>query len=226
VSGARRTAADDRAYVVGVTGGVASGKSTFVERLVAGGPARVVDADREGHAVLDEPEVAQALVAEFGAEILDGAGRVARGPLGARAFASDAALARLNAIVHPPLLARIARRVGALAEGFEGVIAIDAALLVEWDAGRWCDRVIAVLASPDTQVERLVRDRGWAAGRARDLVARQLPNDARAAYADAVVWNDGARDAFERAADAESRATWSAARAELAGRLPPATGLR
>src|SRR6185503_15985118 len=137
------------------------GKSTFVARLAALGPTRVIDADREGHRTLTDPSVARAIAEAFGEEVLDAYGRVVRGVLGPLAFASPEALARLNAIVHPPLLARIAERIAELGrEGFEGIAAIDAALPVEWEAGRWCDRVVAVLASPDAQIERLVRDRG------------------------------------------------------------------
>jgi dephospho-CoA kinase len=220
----RRTQPTDRAYVVGVTGGVASGKTTFVQQLVADGPARVIDADRVGHEVLEEPGVLLALVGAFGDDVLAADGSVVRSALGARAFASDETLQRLNAIVHPPLLARLEKTIAAIAgDAFEGMIVLDAALLVEWDKGAWCDRVVAVLAPPKAQVERLVRERGWSERKAHDLVARQLPNEARAAYADVVLWNDGTRERFEQDAQAASEALWAEARRALALRLPPAT---
>jgi dephospho-CoA kinase len=153
--------------------------------------------------MLARPAVAQALGAEFGADVLDPEGRVRRDVLGPRAFASDGALARLNAIVHPPLLAEIEAILAACGRAaIRGLVVIDAALLVEWDAGRWCDLVVAVLSSPARQVERLVRERGRTPEQARDLVARQLPNEARAAYADVVLWNDGTLEEFRAAARA------------------------
>jgi dephospho-CoA kinase len=227
VSGARRASPGDRLWVVGVTGGAASGKSTFVEILAALGPARVIDADREGHAVLRDPAVARALAREFGDDVLGEGGEVQRSVLGPRAFANPEALARLNAIVHPPLLARIAERLESLAnEGFEGLAVIDAALLVEWDRGAWCDRVVAVLAPPEEQVARLVRERGTPEPVARDVVSRQLPNAAREAYADVTLWNDGPRERFDADARALAGALWAEARTALSRRLPPAPRMR
>ncbi|MGH7726014.1 MAG: dephospho-CoA kinase [Candidatus Eiseniibacteriota bacterium] len=178
--------------VVGVTGGVASGKSTFVRILAGGGESVVLDGDRMGHEVLERPEIKHALAKEFGFEIIDDAGEVQRSVLGPLAFASPDSLAALNAIVHPPLLALVWQRLNLHEdESFDSLVILDAALLVEWDIGAWCDVVVAVLASPASQVERLVRDRGRTEEEARDIVARQLPNEARAAYADFVIENDG-----------------------------------
>ena len=199
--GARRPPGDGL-YVVGVTGGVASGKTTLVAVLrAAGGPGTtVIDADRLGHAILARPAVARALAAEFGADVLDPAtGLVRRDVLGPRAFADDASLARLDAIVRPPLLAELGRILEAHAAAAPAggrLVVLDAALLVEWDAGGRCDEVIAVIATPGTQVERLVRARGKSEEEARAIVARQLPGAARAAYADHVIENDGTMDDF------------------------------
>lgn len=196
----RRDAGDGGAYVVGVTGGVASGKSTFVSELAAGGGAIVIDADRLGHAILARPAVARALAAAFGDDVLEpGTGRVRRDVLGPRAFASPEALARLNAIVHPPLVGELDAILAAHAArpGPAGrLVVIDAALLVEWDGGDRCHEVVAVLARPETQVERLVRDRGRTPDEARTIVERQLPAAARAAYADVVLENDGTVEEF------------------------------
>ena len=194
----RRPAGDDGAYVVGVTGGVASGKTTFVEMLAAGGGARVIDADRLGHAILRRGDVARALAAAFGADVLDAQGAVQREVLGPRAFATPEALAQLNAIVHPPLIAELdrdSRRLRAHARS-AGLVILDAALLVEWDGGDRCDEVVAVIARPETQVARLVRDRGRTPEEARAIVERQLPAAVRAAYADVVIENDGTREEF------------------------------
>ncbi len=196
----RRPASRDGLYVVGVTGGVASGKSTFVEILAAVGPSFVVHADLVGHDILERPEVARPLAAAFGGDILDSEGRVRRPVLGPRAFASPEALARLNAIVHPPLLARLREILEAQARaGFEGLAILDAALLVEWDVGSWCDIVVAILAPPERQVERLMRNRARSEAEARAIVARQLSGAIRATYADFTLANEGTLAAFEEA---------------------------
>lgn len=207
----RVRAPGDRLYVVGVTGGVASGKSTLVAELRAAagagsgfagaGPSVVVvDADRLGHAILARPAIARALASVFGADVLDpSTGAVRRDVLGPRAFADDASLARLDAIVRPPLveeLDRILLAHAATPAPAGRLVVLDAALLVEWDAGDRCDEVVAVLAQPETQVERLVRTRGKTEDEARAIVARQLPRAARAAYADVVIENDGTMEEF------------------------------
>jgi len=103
----RREHPVDGLYVVGVTGGIASGKSTLVPRIAGVLPSVVVDADHLGHAVLERPEVKDALAAEFGADALDEAGRVRRDVVGARAFGSPEKLAALDRITRPPLLERV-----------------------------------------------------------------------------------------------------------------------
>ena len=224
MSGRRRDPAD-RLYVVGVTGGTGTGKTTFVRRLAALGPAVVLDADRIGHDVLDVPAVAEALALAFGPDIVGSRGRVKRAILGRRAFAGPEALARLNAIVHPPLLLRLREALDRLVvSGFEGLAVIDAALLVEWDLGTWCDRVVAVVAPAAAQIVRLVEERGLEVFEAEQRVERQLPNEVRASYADHVLENAGPREEFERDADALAARLWVEARAELArrGRALPA----
>jgi dephospho-CoA kinase len=214
----RRPAGDDGVYVVGVTGGVASGKTTFVEILALGGASRVIDADRLGHAILRRGDVARALAAAFGDDVLDAQGAVQRDVLGPRAFANPESLARLNAIVHPPLIAELDRILTAYTRtAFAGLVILDAALLVEWDGGDRCDEVVAVIAKPETQVARLVRDRGRTADEAKAIVARQLPAAARAAYADVVIENDGTREEFlakARAVAGEIRARAAARRGQ------------
>lgn len=219
----------DRLYVVGVTGGVASGKSTLVAVLrAAGGPGTaVIDADKLGHAILARAGIARALAEAFGADILDPAtGEVRRDVLGPRAFVDDASLARLDAIVRPPLIVELDRILAAHAaqaatpEAAARLVVLDAALLVEWDAGDRCDEIVAVIAGPETQVERLVRMRGKSKEEAQAIVARQLPAAARAAYADRVIENDGTMDEFLAKARGVGAAVHGRATAALVARGP------
>ena len=216
----RRAAPQDGLYVVGVTGGVASGKSTFVRHLAASMPSVVVDADRLGHGVLDRAEVAPRLVRAFGEDVLDEEGRVRRAVLGPRAFATPERLATLNRIVQPPLTEAVERELARLAREFKGLAILDAALLVEWDKGSWCDYVVAVTADPRVRVERLVLRTGLARAEAERRVDAQLPDGARAAYADAVLDNAGTLEEFEAAARACAQAIAARAAAALAARPP------
>jgi dephospho-CoA kinase len=243
----RVRATGDRLYVVGVTGGVASGKSTLVAELRAAsgagsgsgsgsgsgagagaGPSVVVvDADRLGHAILARPAIARALAEAFGADILDPAtGAVRRDVLGPRAFADDASLARLDAIVRPPLVDELDRILSAhvTQAGAPGsparLVVLDAALLVEWDAGDRCDEVVAVIARPGTQVERLVRTRGKTEEEAKAIVARQLPAAARAAYADVVIENDSSLEEFRSEASRVAEGIRTRALAAVGGNGP------
>ncbi|MEP7028928.1 MAG: dephospho-CoA kinase [Candidatus Eisenbacteria bacterium] len=216
---ARRERPTDGLYIVGVTGGIGSGKSTLVPLLVAAMPSERVDADRLGHAVLEQPAVAHALAAEFGADVLDGGGRVQRAVVGARAFAAPARLAALDAITRPPLLALVEATLREHAErGFVGQVVLDAALLVEWDRGSWCDHVIAVVADPAARARRLIARTGLDEAAAARRIAAQRPDAARAADADDAIANDGTIEEFlERGAALAARVA-GLARAALAAR--------
>jgi len=118
-----------RPLVLGIQGGPASGKSRLAGLLAERG-ARVIDADRIGHEVLQRPQVKQALTEAFGREILSRCGAIDRARLAEAAFADEQQLRRLNDIVHPPLLEEIRRRVEGLKEGGDArPIVLDAALL-------------------------------------------------------------------------------------------------
>jgi dephospho-CoA kinase len=214
----RRDAPRDGGYVVGVTGGIASGKSTFARILARAAPSVLVDADRLGHEVLVRPEIAQALARAFGDDVLDPAGRVLRPVLGPRAFASRERLAALDAIVAPPLTALVAKTIDDAARDESRLVVLDAALLVEWDKGAWCDRVVAVTCDRDVRVARLVARTGLPRTEAARRVDLQLPDAARAAYADEVLVNEGTLAEFEREAEARARGVFERARAALADR--------
>jgi len=197
----RRRAARDGLVVVGLTGGLGAGKSTVARALAAAG-ARVVDADRMGHAVLEEAGVRRELAAAFGADVLGADGGVRRDELGRRAFATPEALARLNAVVHPRLLSRLRDEIESLAaEGYRGLVVLDAALLVEWDLGAWCDVVVAVAAPREARRRRAQAALGLSDADVEARLARQLPEEERVRYADRVLVNDGSEeDLAERAA--------------------------
>ena len=176
---------------VGLTGGIGSGKSAVSRQLASYG-AVVVDADLVAREVVavGTPGLA-AVVEAFGLQVLQEDGSLDRAALGRVVFADRDALARLNAITHP----RIAERTGELFRQAAGqvahVVVHDVALLVENGLSRSYDAVVVVAASPQTQLDRLVRLRGMAADEARARIAAQLPLEDKLAVATHVIQNDG-----------------------------------
>ncbi len=176
--------------LVGLTGGVGSGKSTVAGMLRELG-AEVVDADEASHAVYEPgtPGFA-AVIREFGDEYASG-GRIDRQRLGELVFKDADARRRLNAIVHP--LVRdwmAARTVEAVERGAE-VVVQDVPLLFENGLGGLFSSVVLVYVPEDVQVERLVGGRGFTAKRARDVIAAQMPIDEKRRLAGHVIDNSG-----------------------------------
>ena len=196
----RRASAVAGPFRVGVVGRAGSGKTTVARALALGG-AEVIDADALGHQVTDEDaEVRVALSAEYGADVY-GPGGLDRARVAARVFRDPEARARLNQLVHPRILERIRRRFAALERsGFRGIVVVDAALLLDWGLERELDAVIAVTAPEQTQLERLLRSRGWTADEARRRLAVQRDDTRFAAAADVVLDNQGTPDELARAA--------------------------
>ncbi|MGH7394024.1 MAG: dephospho-CoA kinase [Candidatus Methylomirabilales bacterium] len=201
--------------VVGLTGGIATGKSTAARMLEERGAA-VLDADalvRE----LQVPgtEVHRAILAAFGQEILAPDGTLDREKLGARVFADPAARRALEAIVHPAVTAEIARRVEALRRGGRTRLCVlEAALLVEGGPRGIVDRVVVITAPEAEQVARLRVKAGLTEEEAWRRVRAQLPSAVKARHADYILVNDGdlARLARQVAALADALLREAAAR--------------
>jgi dephospho-CoA kinase len=187
---------------VGLTGNVASGKTTVADRWRESG-VTVIDADRLGHAVLEEDaEVREALVREFGGGILGAGGRIDRPALGEAAFAAPGRVASLNAIVHPPLLERLdgelerARRAGA------ELAVVDAALVFEFGLGEVLDAIVLVTAPARIREERLREARGMDPERFARIMETQMPDEEKVEACDYVIVNDGSIDRLRAEADA------------------------
>ena len=209
----RRAPAADGRYVVGLTGGIASGKSTVARVLVERG-ARRVEADRLGHAVLEQPAVREEIRSAFGDAVFDASGAVDRRALGREVFADESARRRLNEISHPRLLAAARAALDESGrDGFRGVVVFEAALLVEWDLGPWCDEVVAVRAPLPARRARAAAALGVSEEEAARRIAAQLPDEERVRYADRVLDNDGTLEEWERRARELADALWAAWRA-------------
>lgn len=177
-----------RRTLIGLTGNIATGKSA-VARMLAGLGATVIDADRVAHEVMEPGGAAYAAVVDaFGPEILDPGGAVDRRRLGDIVFRDPAALARLEAAVHPAVLLEVGRRI---AEAEADVVVVEAIKLIEAGMHRAYDALWVVTAPRGVQIERLVRERGMTHDEAALRVDAQPPQEEKAALADRVLVNDG-----------------------------------
>ncbi|MER7874031.1 dephospho-CoA kinase [Streptomyces solisilvae] len=198
---------------LGLTGGIGAGKSE-VSRILTSLGAVLIDSDRIAREVVEPgtPGLA-AVVAEFGPEVLTGEGRLDRPRLGAIVFNDPERLSALNTIVHPLVRDRSAELQSAAAP--DAVVVHDVPLLAENNLAPLYDLVMVVDATPETQLDRLVRLRGMAEDEARARMAAQATRAERLAIADVVIDNNGPIEALEpqvgkvwadlvrRAADAE-----------------------
>src|SRR3954464_14631104 len=177
---------------VGLTGGVASGKSTVAAILAELG-AVVIDADALAREVVEPgtPGLA-AVVEEFGPEVLTDDGRLDRARLGAVVFGDEQARRRLEGILHPLIRARAAEIESAAPPG--ALVVHDIPLLVESGQADRFDAVLVVDVPVETQVERMVRDRGMRREDALARVAAQADREQRLAAATHVVDNTGTRE--------------------------------
>jgi dephospho-CoA kinase len=178
--------------VVGLTGGIASGKSTFAEVLRARG-APVIDADALARAAVAPGTPALAEIARaFGREVLLPDGSLDRKRLGAIAFADASARGRLEAITHPAVRVAMAAETARLATASHALAFYDVPLLYEVGLDRDLDSVVVVWVPREVQRARLEARDGLAPAEAEARLAAQLPIDEKAARADFVVENTGA----------------------------------
>lgn len=176
--------------MVGLTGGIGSGKSA-VTRLLAEHGAVVVDADLVAREVVEPgTEGLAQVVAEFGEQVLRPDGTLDRPALGALVFADPAKLAALNTIVHPLIGQRTAELL-AQAQAGATVLVHDVPLLVESHLAEAYDAVVVVTADPETQLHRLTTLRGMSEQEARQRIAAQAPLADKLAVATHVISNDG-----------------------------------
>ena len=185
--------------MVGLTGGIGSGKSTVASLLARRG-AVIVDADALARdAVAPGTPGLSEVVARFGAGLVGARGELDRGALAAMVFADPAALADLNAIVHPWVRAAIAERLAGLHGGaFGGLVVLEIPLLVESGRSYGASKVIVVDCPEDVALRRLVEERGMDEGDARRRMAAQVSRADRAAAADIVIDNSGSLADLER----------------------------
>ncbi|MGI8406347.1 MAG: dephospho-CoA kinase [Thermomicrobiales bacterium] len=174
--------------VLGVTGNIASGKSTVVSILKELGATHIdVDIVYRDMVQAGEPLLIR-LVQYFGAKIVGADGALDRGALGKIVFADPAALRDLDEITHPAIIVEIDRRVDAI---MSGIVVIDAVKLIESGHAEHCDVVWVVTVDPETQVTRLMQRNRLDEEEARRRVSAQPPVERKLARADHVIDNSG-----------------------------------
>lgn len=213
-------------WVVALTGGVASGKSTVAEHFSARG-VPVLDADEAARAVVAPGSAGlRAVVRAFGADVLDAEGRLDRRRLRKQVFADPAARARLEAIIHPRV--RTALRQGVRAQSAPWLVLAIPLLAETWPQYAWVDRVLVVDVPEAVQLERLMRRDGVTRALAAQMLAAQAGRERRLALADDLLRNDAAPETLgpqvARLAATYARLARAAAWPRLqrgSGRVPP-----
>ncbi len=179
---------------IGLTGGLASGKS-FVGRALADLGCHVIDADELGHEVLmPGAEAYEAVVSEFGPGVLAPDGTVDRSRLAGEVFDRPERLAKLNSLVHPPVIRREEEILKELERSDPGGIAVmEAAILIETGSYRRFDRIIVVVATREQQIERAM-GRGLSREKALARIERQMLLEEKRKYADYVIDTSGQKE--------------------------------
>ena len=178
--------------VIGLTGGIASGKSTAASHLESLGAQRI-DADQLGHRVYEPgtPGFAK-VVAEFGAELIGADGGIDRQVLGAKVFGHPEAMRRLTDIVWPEIRALAEARIAEIrSDQPNAVVVLEAAVLLEANWDDLVDEVWVVLVEEEMAIERLKERNGLSRDEALARIRSQLSNDERSARADVSIQNSG-----------------------------------
>ncbi len=182
--------------IVGVTGGLGSGKTTVCDFLRQG-RAPVISADeisrclmRPGYPIYDRT------VEEFGEDVLDADGQLDRRLLGARVFSDAEARRRLNGITHPAIVDEMRRQVSRAKGQGAQVVVLDVPLLYEAGLEAMCDEVWVVWCRPEQQVRRVVQRDGLSEDEARRRLEAQMPLEQKVQRADRVIDNSGSKESL------------------------------
>jgi len=180
---------------VGLTGGLASGKSFIGHTLVELG-CHLIEADELGHLVLlPGAEAYDAVIAEFGREILAADGSIDRRKLGALVFDNPERLKILSAMVHPPVTARQQQMIDSIAAANpQAIIVVEAAIMVETGSYKKFDRLIVAVCTVEQQMERAMKRGTYTKEEVAARLSRQLPLEDKLRVADYVINTSGAKE--------------------------------
>ena len=189
--------------VIGLTGGIASGKSLVGQQLAAEG-AVVIDADKVGHEAYRQGSGCyDDVVRAFGQDVVGADGEIDRRTLGAKVFGEPAQRKRLEGIVWPWMRKTMDLRLGALRAQGVPVVVLEAAVLIEADWIPLVDQVWVVTVSPEIAKARIIERNGLPPEQAQARIDAQLSNDERARHAHVVIENNGTLDELRARVKAE-----------------------
>ena len=187
---------------VGLTGGIASGKTTVCRLLEAKG-CSIIDADVIAHQLLLRGQPGYAPVVEaFGRGILGDTGQIDRVKLGAEVFSNRALLERLNKLLHPEVIRIIEKRLEALKISSQARVIVDASLMIESGFHRRFQRLVLVTCTLEQQVKRLMVRNGLSLEQARQRIGLQMPLEEKRAFATDIIDNSGTQEDTRRQVDA------------------------
>ena len=184
--------------VIGLTGGIGSGKSTAAQILTEFG-AKVIDADKVAHEVFNPgTEGLQKVVETFGEGVLNTEGEIDRKKLGEIVFNNPTALSTLNEIIHPRAYELTRSRLEEFRKQGVEVVVLEVILLVEAGWDHLADEIWVTVAMEDTVVKRLQASRGLTKEEILTRIHAQTPNEERIKYADVVIENDGSYEELKK----------------------------
>ncbi len=178
-------------YVIGLTGGVGSGKTEAAKMLAKIAGAEILIADELGHQVMKKGEAGYRKIAEcFGTDILDEHGEIARDKLSALVFSKEAALAKLNDIIHPAVKSYLDNYIEERREK-AGYLILETALMFETGCDLLCDEIWYIYVPSPLRKERLASGRGYSEQKSNGIMEKQLSEEAFLKRCHCVVKNDG-----------------------------------
>lgn len=195
---ARNPQTPGKKLVVGLIGGIGSGKSTVAEELRQRG-ARIISGDAMGHEGLERPDIRRQIVERWGDNVLDENGKVNRRKVAEIVFKDSAERRALEGMVFPWIEKRVTEEILAAQSAADcKLVVLDAAILLEAGWSHVCDRIVYVHADRDTRLERVAAQRGWTAEEVAQREQAQLSLSEKASRADDVIENSGALEQTAR----------------------------
>lgn len=184
--------------VIGLTGGVGSGKSYVAHYLAEHGQMELLLADELGHMAMEVgTESFRQIVARFGEQVLCEDGSLNRGKIAEIVFGAPSAMEDLNGIIHPVVKSYIADYIRERQDR-SGTILLESAILYETDCESFCDEVWYVHVPEELRISRLCADRGYTEEKSRAIIARQQPEEFFRKHADRIIENTGTKQDLEQ----------------------------
>lgn len=182
--------------IIGMAGGVGSGKSTVLSILKQYEKVRICMADELGHQAMEQGTKAyEKIVAHFGKEICDESGAINRTRLGKIVYANDRQLGMLNEIIHPVVWEEIATQ--AAKYGEDNLFFVESAILYESGLDKLCNEVWGILTEDTLRFKRLQESRGYSRKRAESIMQKQVSASFLKRHCDRLIHNDGSEEELE-----------------------------